>query len=110
MGSQLVAVLDFALRSSEQTGSSGGNKTSLLPWNGLSANTRTMADMGMVTTTMGMVDGVHIHTRNLGPARSSDLMFVIGDSGLHDWLLSPSAASDNADHGSRVATNGFPGS
>ena len=77
MGSQLVAVLDFALRSSEQTGSSGGNKTSLLPRNGLSANTRTMADMGMVTTTMGMVDGVHIYTRDFRPARSSDFMFII---------------------------------
>jgi len=53
----------------------------------------------MVTTTVGMLDGVHSHTSDLWPAVPLDPIFVISPAGLQHWLVAPTAsgnATDNA--------------
>ena len=55
--------------------------------------------MLMVTTTVGMLDGIHSHTANLGPAVTLDLELVVGASGLQHGLVDTTAAGDEADHG-----------
>lgn len=55
------------LRTAEQTGTSGGNETSLLTLGGVSRDGRGLTDMLVVTTTVGMVHGVHGNTTSLGP-------------------------------------------
>mmetsp|Transcript_6085 Transcript_6085/g.15487 ORF Transcript_6085/g.15487 Transcript_6085/m.15487 type:complete len:221 (-) Transcript_6085:62-724(-) len=57
----------------------------------------------MVTTTMGMLHGVHGHTSNLGPAVALDLELVVGSAGLEEGLLGTPTAGDLADHGAAAA-------
>ena len=55
--------------------------------------------MLMVTTTVGMLDGVHGHTTDLGPAVPLGLELVVGATGLQHGLVDTAAAGDDADHG-----------
>ena len=68
LNSKLIVVLEFNFSSSKVTGSSGSNETSLLTRDGLSTDAGTVTDVGMVTTTVGMVNGVHVHSLDLGTA------------------------------------------
>jgi|SRR5690242_1968613 len=56
------------LGTAEQTCPPGGNETSLLTGNGVARDGRGLSDMLVVTTTVGMVDGVHGNTTSPGPA------------------------------------------
>merc|ERR1719336_3171587 len=53
----------------------------------------------MVTTTVGMLDRVHGHTTDLGPAVPLDLVLVVRAAGLQDGLVDTTAAGDDADSG-----------
>ena len=55
------------LRTTEQTRPSGSNETSLLTLGGVARDGRGFTDMLVVTTTVGMVDGVHGNTTSLWP-------------------------------------------
>merc|ERR1712227_1145080 len=55
--------------------------------------------MLMVTTTVGMLDGVHGHTSNLGPAVPLHSVFVVGSAGLEHGLVASTATSNDADDG-----------
>ena len=69
-----------------------------------------MTDMLLVTTTMGMVDGVHSNTSDSGPGSSSlCLPSVVGVSSLADGLVGSATASNDANHGSAVAWDGSSG-
>ena len=59
--------------------------------------------MLVVTTSVGMVDGVHSDTSNLGESLSESLVFVEQISGLHDWLFISASSGDDADGGSAEA-------
>ena len=56
------------LGTAEQTCPAGGDETSLLTGNGVARDGRGLSDMLVVTTTVGMVDGVHGNTTSTGPA------------------------------------------
>lgn len=56
------------LGTTEQTCPPGGNETSLLTGNGVAGDGRGLSDMLVVTTTVGMVNGVHGNTTSPGPA------------------------------------------
>ncbi len=60
------------LRTTEQTGSSGSDETSLLTLSRISGDRRSLADMLMVTTTVRMVHRVHGNTTSLGPRVALD--------------------------------------
>merc|ERR1719450_1668822 len=59
--------------------------------------------MLMVTTTVGMLDGVHGHTSDLGPAVPLDAVLVVSAAGLEHGLVAPTATSDDADDGPVLA-------
>lgn len=66
--------------------------------------------MLVVTTTVGMVHGVHPHTGDSGESFSLSLVFVVESPGLHDGLLVPATSGDDAHSGSAVAVDGLSGS
>ena len=65
--------------------------------------------MLMVTTTVGMVDGVHSHTGNLGESLSLSLEFMEENTSFHDGFLVSSSSSDDSDCGSAASGNGLSG-
>lgn len=54
--------------------------------------------MLMVTTTMGMLNGIHRHTTHLRPAVALHLIFVVRTSSLQDRLVDSSSAGNDSDH------------
>ena len=52
--------------------------------------------MLMVTTTEGMLDGVHGDTADLWPAVTLDLVLVVGAAGLQQGLVDTTATGDDA--------------
>ena len=77
---------------------------------GESGDGRRVTDMLLVTTTMGMVDGVHSNTSDSGPC-SSALRFpsVVGVSSLANGLVGSATAGDEADHSSAGSWDGSSG-
>ena len=55
--------------------------------------------MLVVTTTVGMLDGVHGHTTHLGPAVPLHLVFVVGTAGLQDGLVDTATSGHDANGG-----------
>lgn len=110
MWSSLLLNLEILSSSSDETGSSGGHETGLLTAGSVSRDGRGVTDVLLVTTTMGMVDGVHSNTSNSGPGSSAlGLPSVVGVSGLANGLVSSATAGDEADHGSAGAWDGGTG-
>lgn len=105
--SSLLLNLEILSTSSNETGSSGGHETSLLTAGSVSGDGRGVTDVLLVTTTMGMVDGVHSNTSNSGPGSSAlCLPSVVGVSSLADGLVGSATAGNEADHGSAGAGDG----
>ena len=77
---------------------------------GESGDGRRVTDMLLVTTTMGMVDGVHSNTSNSGPV-SFALRFpsVVGVTSLANGLVGSATTGDEADHSSAASWDGGPG-
>ena len=94
----LLIVVLFA--SPDPSSSPGSNKTDLATGRGSSLDSRCFANMLMVTTTVGMLNGVHSHTTNLGPAIALNLEFVIGTTSLKHGLVNTATTGYNANHGS----------
>jgi len=61
----------------------------------------------LVTTTVGMVDGVHGNTTDLGPSVSLRLVLVEGGAGLEEGLIGSLATSDDTNHTSAGAKDGL---
>jgi hypothetical protein len=52
----------------------------------------------MITTTVGVINGVHCHTTNLGPLVTLSPVLVAGTSGLGDGLVHTASTGDDANH------------
>lgn len=108
--SSLLLNLEILSTSSDETGSSGGHETGLLTAGSVSRDGRGVTDVLLVTTTMGMVDGVHSNTSNSGPCASAlCLPSVVGVSGLANGLVGSATAGNEADHGSAGPGDGGTG-
>jgi hypothetical protein len=70
------------LGTAEQTSPAGGNETSLLTGSSLTADGRGLTDMLVVTTTVGVIHGVHGNTTSLGPGVALDGELVLGATSL----------------------------
>jgi hypothetical protein len=92
---------------SDDTGSLGGDEATLLSAGSVSSGGRGVTHVLMVTTTMGMLDGVHGDTSDSGPVSLLGVGLVVGGVGLEEGLVSSLTASDNADHGSAAAHDGL---
>ena len=55
--------------------------------------------MLVVTTTVGMLDGVHGHTTHLRPAVTLDLVLVVSTTSLQHGLVDTSTSGDDANGG-----------
>lgn len=93
---------------SDEAGSAGGDKTDLLTSRGVSGYGRGVTDVLVVTTTVRMLYGVHGNTSNSGPAQLLCVVLEISIVRLQEWLVSSLSASNDADHSSAGALDGFP--
>ena len=78
MGSEFLGGLLFLgepllASTSDETSSAGGDETDLSTRGGRPLDGTGRANMLMVTTTVGMLHGVHSHTSHSGPAVPLDL-------------------------------------
>jgi hypothetical protein len=63
--------------------------------------------MLLVTTTMGMVNGVHSNTTNARVVVLLCLTLPPGSTGLEEGLIGSLATGDNADHGTAATLDGL---
>jgi len=63
--------------------------------------------MLLVTTTVGMVDGVHGDTTDLGPSVSLCAVLVVSSAGPEEGLIGSLATSDDTNHTSAGAKDGL---
>lgn len=94
----LFLFLDFLLATSDTASSSGGNKTDLLTGGGITTDSRGLTNMLMITTTVGMFDGIHGNTSDLRPAVTLSLVLVISTASLENGLVDTATTGDDADH------------
>jgi len=94
-----LILLLVLLSTTDPTGPAGGDETDLATSGRSPLDGGGLADMLMVTTTVGMLNGVHGNTTHLGPAVPLHLVLVVRPSGLEDGLVDPSAAGNDADCG-----------
>jgi len=86
----------------ETTSTAGGNKTDLLSRRGVAGNSRGVADVLMVTSSVRVLNGVHGNTANNGPAVALGLVLIVRATGLEHRLLSTTSTSDQTDHSTAV--------
>lgn len=67
-----------------------------------------MTDVLMVTTTVGMLDGVHGDTSDTGPVVALCLLAVPRVDSLEEGFVASLATGADADHGSAGALDGLP--
>ena len=94
---------------SDETSSSGSNKTDFLTSWGKSVNCSWFTQMLVVTTSVGMVDWIHSNTSNLWESLSESLELVEESTSFHDWLFISSSTSNDTDGSSAKAWNGLSG-
>jgi hypothetical protein len=97
------------LLAAQTTSAASSNETDLLAGRSIAADGGGVANVLVVTTSVGMLHGVHSHTTNLGPAVALGLVLVVGASGLQHGLLSPASAGDLADHSAAPAGHNLLG-
>lgn len=92
------------LGTTQQTSTAGSNETSLLTGGSVAVDSGSLSDMLMVTTSVGMVDGVHGHTTSLGPSVALDGELMLGARRLEEGLVGTGTTGNNTDHttGGRV--------
>ena len=102
----LLGELDFA-SSSNETGSSGSNKTTLLTTGGISTGSSWVTNVLMVTTTVRMLNGVHGNTSNSGPVLLLCLPLEVGVVSSEEGLITSLATGDDTDHSSASSKDGL---
>jgi len=93
----------------ETTGSAGGDETDFTTGGSVTTHGRSHTDVLMVTTTVGMLNGVHGHTTNLGPGVPLGLVLEIGSSGLEQRLIDTTTAGDDSHHSAIVGRQSLLG-
>ena len=105
-----LVLLENLSTTSDETSSSGSDKSALLSSGGISSDGRWVTNMLMVTSTMRMLDWVHSDTSNSWPVLSLSSSLEPGVGSLEEWLVSSLSTSDDSDHGSAISTDSLSGS
>jgi len=63
----------------------------------------------LVTTSVGVIDGVHRHTSNLGPLVTLHSVLVESATSLQDGLVGTATTGDQANHGAALVVDGLLG-
>ena len=106
-GPSILLLEEKLAATSDGTSSLGGDETALLTAGGVSSRGGGVTDVLMVTTTMGMLDGVHGDTSDSGPVSLLGVRAVVAGVGAEHRLVSSLAASANANHGSAASEDGL---
>lgn len=93
----------------EETGSAGSNKTDLLSGRSVSGDSRRVTNVLVVTTTVGVIDGVHGNASDTGPSLSLGLILVVGVTGLEHGLIGTATTGDETDNSAASRGQGFLG-
>jgi len=102
------ALLELLLATTtEETGSSGSDETTLLTARGISTGSSGVTNVLMVTTTVRMFDGVHGNTSNTGPVSLLGLSLEVGVVSLQKRLVSSLTTGANTNHSSAVTLDGL---
>jgi len=104
----IIESLDVSA-SSNGTSSSGGNKTDLSTRGSISADGGRNTDVLLVTTTEGMVNGIHGNSSNSRPSLSESLHLVVNSTSLKDRLIDSFSGGNQTNHGSGVTSEGLSG-
>ena len=91
----LIITLDLNFATTNTTRPPGSDETDLATGGRTPLDGRSFTDVLMVTTTVGMLNGVHSHTTNNWPAVTLGLVFMVGTSSLQDGLVNTSTTSNN---------------
>jgi hypothetical protein len=101
------SISTFLLSSSKQTSSSGGNKTDLLTRGSKSRYSSWVTNMFMVTSSVGMVYGVHSNTSNSRPHFSFRFKSPVLSTSLQNGFIGSLSSGDDSDGGSAVSWDGL---
>jgi len=103
-----VELLDIST-TSNSTGSSGGNETDLSTGRSISTDSRWDTHVLLVTTTEGMVNGIHGNSSDLGPSLSESSHLVVNSTSLKDRLINSFSGSNKSNHSSSLTGKGLSG-
>jgi hypothetical protein len=103
-----VELLDIST-TSNSTGSSGSNETDLSTRGSVSTNSRRNTDVLLVTTTEGMVNGIHGNSSDLRPSLSESSHLVVNSTSLKDRLINSFTGSNETNHSSGMTSEGLSG-
>ncbi|RXH86889.1 hypothetical protein DVH24_022162 [Malus domestica] len=96
--------------SSETTRPPGGNETNLLPGRSVTPDSASVSNMLVVTSSVRMLDWVHSHTTNLGPAVPLHSELVVSITSLEHWLFCSSSSCNLPNHSTAPTWNNLLGS
>ena len=102
-GPSILLLEEKLAATSDGTSSLGGDETALLTAGGVSSRRGGVTDVLMVTTTMGMLDGVHSNTSNSWPVSLLGVSSVVGAVGSEERFVSSLATGDDANHSSATS-------
>ena len=106
-GPSILLLEEKLAATSDGTSSLGGDETALLTAWGVSSRRGGVTDVLMVTTTMGMLYGVHGDTSDSGPVSLLGVGAVVAGIGAEHGLVSSLAAGANTNHGSAASEDGL---
>ncbi len=108
-GSYLFGSVLYGLGSADETRASSGEQADLLTRTGEAADSSGLPQVLVVTSSVGVVDGVHAHTGHAGESLAQPLELVEQHSRLHNRLLVAAAARDDAHSGAAGPWDRLPG-
>lgn len=95
----LLLLTSLATATAKETCAAGSNETSLATSGSVAGDGRGRTNVLVVTTTKGVVNGVHGHTTDTGPAVALRLELVVGTAGLEEGLVNAATAGNETNHG-----------
>jgi len=90
---------------SAKTSTTCSDETGLLTRRGVTGDSGSVTNVLMVSSSVGMIEGVHSHTSRLWPAVSLDSVFVESAPSLQKWFVHPSSSCNDPDRSPGLITN-----
>jgi len=92
-------ILKQVLSSPDSSSPAGSDETDLATSGCSSLDGGSLTNMLVVTSSVGMLNGIHSNTTNLGPGVPLGLVLVVSTTSLQHGLVNPSTAGNDSDHG-----------
>ena len=95
MTSSLIITLNFNFTTTDTTRPPGSDKTNFATSRSASLDGRSLTDVLVVTTSVGMFNGVHGYTSDNRPAVALSLVLVVSTTSFQDGLVDTTTTSDD---------------